>query len=783
MIRRPLPGMAVSLVLGMIGYSLNKYLLVLLALMLECLLLLSARYNPQCFIQYTKEDWHRFLWPVFFLVGAFSMSKAMQPQKLELALQDIPMQCAMANILDICQKDNSWMLSVGDVRVYDEEHQVWYEGRKGIVYSKEVEHYAIGNELFIEGTIQGLTKATNPGQFDEYTYYRVKDVTCKIYADRITVTDHNTKPLGQIIYQAKRRLTKQLTMILPVKEAGLLSAILFGDKELLMDEVKELYRENGLLHIMAVSGLHISLLGYGLYRLLRRLTVPILCSALISIAFLICYAMMAGFSVSTQRAVIMFIIMMLGDIIGKSYDMLSALSFAVIIILLLQPLELFQATFQFSFVAVLGISVLYPVWKEKLIEHTRYPMGKRRKALCEAFLFSGSIQLMTIPLTCYYYFELPLYAVFINLLILPLCSILVFASLTACILSFFSLWLGDFFVGGAYYLLQVFEGILSIPEHLPYHLILIGRPSSGFLLGYYLVLYATYRLCQMEKTNYSMFLLSLLLLFLRTESQTGISVYFLDVSQGDCAILTFDGKVVMIDGGSSNVNQVYEYRIKPFLKCKGIRHIDVIAISHADLDHVSGICECIQQMKHYENTMMNYNGELTIGSILLPKLSSYDENYQEIIHLVKEKEIPRYHMGQGDTVEYHGLTLTALSPQEAIEVENRNNTSLVLMTEYQEFDGIFLGDIDSFVEKEILNRYNKKLQTTEIEVLKIAHHGSKNASTDELLETIRPELAVISAGRNNRYGHPHPEVLDRLTQAKIPVVITKENGYIERNYK
>ncbi|HEX3078803.1 MAG TPA: DNA internalization-related competence protein ComEC/Rec2, partial [Lachnospiraceae bacterium] len=681
MIKRPLLGMVVSLIVGMLLHDLKIGYVIGLSLgFLLILVILTSNHKKLSVVRLsmklTKEDWHRFLWPVFLLVGVLSIHRAMQNDELEQVLYNKQEGSLRGVITDIRPTSKGTTILIDHGSIHLSEHNEVYATKKVVVYLSEEANLAIGYLVNLTGEFIPLTKATNPGQFDEYSYYKSLGVTCKMYARSLEVTLAKEAIITDALYRIKLKLTNQILQLLPIKEAGLMNAILIGDKALLMDDIKELYQENGLSHLMAVSGQHISLLGYGLYRLLKKLTLPKQIAITLPILFLLGYGVIVGFSVSATRAIVMFAICMAATLIGRTYDMLSALSLAGIVLLLWSPLQLFQAGFLFSFAAVLGICVLYPRLCEAVVIKDR-----RAQAVWKAFLLSLATQLTTIPLTCYFFFEFSIYSVFINLLVVPLCSFMVVTSFLACLCSLLSNLVGQFCIGGTYYLLQFISFLLKLPQHLPYHLILIGKISILSMMGYYCFLSAITYLYGKTKQGKCWCCMALLLIFLRTQLPKGIMVTCLDVSQGDGTVIYCEGNVVMVDGGSSDVANLYQYRIKPFLKSLGIRHIHSVFVSHADQDHISGILDCLRYMPVLENAdrvaMKNYQGEITIGQLVVPKLISYDEGFMELIELAEVKKVEVVYLEAGQVYQLEEMTFTSLHPGLEYSGGDKNSSSMV----------------------------------------------------------------------------------------------------------
>lgn len=238
-------------------------------------------------------------------------------------------------------------------------------------------------------------------------------------------------------------------------------------------------------------------------------------------------------------------------------------------------------------------------------------------------------------------------------------------------------------------------------------------------------------------------------------------ITFLDVGQGD-GIYICDGenRNFFIDGGSTDVKQLGEQRILPFLKSNGIKRIDYWFVTHADTDHISGVLEVLES---------GYN----VSYLVLPKAIPKDENYETLVNFAKRSHTDILYMEAGNYIKTKSLTFECLYP-ENIELNNRNDSSLVLELEKDTFRAIFTGDISVDVEKQLL----EKGCLEEVSLYKAAHHGSKTASSIEFLQKISPEITVISCGENNFYGHPHKETLERLESVGSSVWNTAECGQI-----
>ncbi|MEE3468657.1 MAG: ComEC/Rec2 family competence protein, partial [Eubacterium sp.] len=251
-------------------------------------------------------------------------------------------------------------------------------------------------------------------------------------------------------------------------------------------------------------------------------------------------------------------------------------------------------------------------------------------------------------------------------------------------------------------------------------------------------------------------------------SRDGLYITNLDVGQGDCCcIQTPEGKCVLIDGGSTDIKEVGRYRIVPFLKYYGIDTIDYMIITHSDADHISGLSEILADERHFG---------LTVNHVVMPDIQNKDENY-----LAFERLIPGgpLYIKTGDAIRIGEVTLTCLHPSIGFQWEDVNDYSTVLELEYKDFHGLFTGDLGFHGEEEMVQEIARvQREIPDVDYLKVGHHGSKNSSSEAFLSRVRPEIAVASAGENNRYHHPAKEALERLDAVGAYVYCTKEAGAV-----
>ena len=755
----------------------------------------------------------------------------------------------------------------------------------------------IGSLVILKGTLKNFQQPTNPGQFNAPFYYQILRISFRLNQAEIQVKSDRFYKIAEGLYQLRRKAGSKVDALLPEQEASVMKTMLLGEKGILDEEIKGLYQRNGIAHILAISGLHISMIGMGLYQLLRRAGLKIKLSAILASMIIVLYGMMTGFAVSAIRAIAMFLLQMLAQILGRTYDRITALAVAAVLVLVEQPLYLFHSGFQFSFLCVLGISLILPV------------LGNVRKG---KKLFEGvALMAVTLPVYLGVFYQIPVYSMFLNFIVLPMMSILMGAGIVMILAAFLctplaipAAWL----ITG---ILMVYERLGLFTEKLPHHYWTPGCPAKWQLAVYVAVLIIIavlgrtkrkavlyqrdcihkdcihrrgscakgilqedmrrhevlqyeksqyersqhgmaqyniprYEVSQYEIPQYEMqnkrirriachggkwistygipvgicwgfLLLGVVILTWRFRPE--LQVTFLDVGQGDCIFLqTENGDSYLTDGGSSSVSKVGKYRMIPFLKYQGASQIKAVFVSHADSDHYNGIAELLEQAE--------LEG-IRVENLVLTDIADEcrSEGYEELVELAGQNGITVQFLHEGQQLRDDELLFQCLHPSKGYRAEDLNETSMALLVTYREFSMLLTGDVQGageehltqelqdwkepgvtqmqdvirisgeeesmeeesiederiegqIEEKRPQNKMGANHTETELTILKVAHHGSKNSTSEEFLKAANPKLAIISCGEGNRYGHPHEETLERLDKVDVPWFCTKDYGAI-----
>ena len=758
MIKRPLVWVLGAYIFGMLFSWFNvSYLHIITFILIACLIVYLMMKLPNSYVN--KKD--GFLWflPVMILIGILAMEGQMVRPALDMVFED-KIECRLnGQISSIVQKKWGRAIYVRNNMVYLKQ-EASYTCEYVIVHCTDNKEYKIGNEITVYGEILKFSEPTNPGQFNEKDYNLFENIDYKMQADKIIISNSDYSVIKEQLYQFKQNLIKIYGSILPEKEAGTIIAMVLGDKYLLDDDVNELYKKNGISHILSISGLHVSLIGMFVYKLLKKFNLPFNVVIITSIGFLYCYGILTNFSISTVRAIIMMALMMIGEIFGKTYDMISSISLSALVILLTNPFQLFQAGFLLSYGAVIGIALLVPAFVR---------LFPTKNSTINGFFVSISAQLMTAPLILHFFYQLPIYSVFINMIILPLSSALMLTSLIAGLSGLISHNLAILIVGGANYILKFYQWVCTWGKNLPGNTLTVGIPNKINVVLYIILILMF--ICLVEKYCKKRTLLILplaIIILIFPRRYNGLEITMIDVGQGDgIYIRNATGTSYLIDGGSSDVKNVGKYRIEPFLLSKGIDNIDYAIITHGDSDHINGLMELIKM------------GDIKVRNIILPEIKEKDEGYLMVENLAKDSHIPISYISTMDYIKEGKLMLNCLHPSKNYEYTDPNSYSTVLSLSFGELDMLLTGDLDDRGEEELISLFEQNPSILkEYEILKVAHHGSKNSTFKPFLQLIKPDISLISCGKDNRYGHPHMELLERLDEAGSEMFITFESGAI-----
>lgn len=683
----------------------------------------------------------------------------------ETSWDNVPVTC-VGRIEEIQIKRSGKALVLGDVKAVNTETGENLSAKNILIFqSSETTlnlEFQIGNIISVQGKYSTYENASNPGEFDEKLYYESRGISGNVFAESFDVADDRIDRIRQGLFVLRQKAMDQLLAAMEEADAGVLGAMILGEKTYLPADRKEMFQQTGIGHILAISGLHISLLGAGLFAFLRNYVLPMKKAVIVTIVFLLFYGQFTGFPVATARAVRMMCLALFARYTGRSYDSLSALSLSGIFTLVQHPLQLFQCGFLLSYSAIAGILLFSPVM-DKLA-----PLLQKRKGwggILQSVLSSGFVFVFTLPVMLWFFYEICPYSVLANLIVLPFLSLLIGVGIAGCVLSFVWQGGGAFLLSTAHYILKLYEMVCRIVEALPGSRIMTGRPSVVVLILYYGVLAGgVYLYLKWEKGmvfGVCAVVLSGVLRFVPPEFKFLYTQ--LDVGQGDCACIFYEDKTYLVDGGSSSEEEIGKYTIQKFLKYYGRNCIDAVFITHTDADHTNGIVELVENQTEWG---------IDIKSVIMPEIEKEDDKYSAIIHTFQEFNTKVFTIKKGDSMTAGELRICCIHPASDYEWSSENDYSLTMDITYRDLRILTTGDLEESGEKTITGIQGG------YDVLKVGHHGSKTSTSSDFLDMVLPKNAIISAGKNNRYGHPAPVTLEKLKNRQANIWSTIECGAV-----
>ena len=633
-----------------------------------------------------------------------------------------------------------------------------------LVYTDNLHNIKVGANVDTKGVVYYPNKKSNNTSYDEELNFKIDNITYKMYANKIEVLKYNK--IKTYLYNLKENICNIYDDILPQKESNILKAMILGEKQFLDNETIDLYRTSGIYHILAISGLHIGILSLFLTKIFKFVNKRF--GYIFVIIILIFYCIFTGASLSTIRATIMCITVLIANILFRNPDFISSISLSAIILLIKNPYYLFDIGFLYSYTSVFSIAFL----------GSRICNIYNIKGIYKAFIISFFVCLSIKPITAYYFYNFTILDTLLNIIIIPFMSIVVIIGFISSIVGMFSIPIAKFLIGSVYYILRLFTYICKVVENMNFNNIIIGRPSIFVIISLYIMLffigYAFYDKYLLKKRKKFINIgMGIFIIFVSISILTPkpFTITMLDVGQGDSIVGINNDGVFLIDGGGNNNFSTGENIILPYLKSKGIQTIDFVFVSHNDSDHIKGIIEILDKIK--------------IKNLFLPINNTLDENYETLLNIAKDKNIPIYFLQNGDSLTLgKNLNFDVLHPNKEFLDKDDNNNSLVLKLNYNNNSILFTGDIEKRAEEFLLNN-NKNLKS---DILKVAHHGSKTSTTTDFIKNVTPKDALISCKENNIYKHPSEETLKTLKYANINIYRTDKNKSItikfyKNNYK
>lgn len=653
-----------------------------------------------------------------------------------------------------------------------------------------------GQRLQVTGTFVEMKAASNPGGYHEKKVRtgegirgKMKNPVCHPDED-LPISNH----LRLRLYLLQQKMGHEISRYVATPYDSVLKAMLLGDRGELDSRMQMIYQKSGTAHILSISGLHVALLMGTVRKILmmilrRRGVSQKKAAGVLALIILWLYGMMTGFSTSTLRAVVMLSMGEIAGFLDRKADLLTNMGEALLIVSLLRPESVLSPGTVLSFLAVFAVFLSGEIYRISFGNQSfrKYPEWLRPwlKGMIQTLLLSGILNVLLMPVLLLCYYEIPVWSQLLNFCIVPTLSITVGMGMLTAVLGMVPItpfFMAAHFTGKTVeWLLRRYEDLALLSLRLPFSRINPGVPEVWLVLLFFLLLAMELFVFLSRKSRPRHILTFALMWFLSAGAfltGTGVChqfagrICFLDVGQGDGSLIHLPGGGnYLIDGGSSSQKETGRYTILPTLKYYGMSELDAVFISHTDLDHISGILELLENRELYG---------VTIRRLVFAEGTVPEENYACLITAAKKAGTEILFLAEGEVVRDRGVPVfEALYPAGNEPCEHRGNDySLVLRFQWKKTCVYYCGDISQEAEARILEsgQLNTFRRSASRVILKVPHHGSKYSSSGEFLQDIDADLGIISCGENNRYGHPAPETLERLSQAGVSVHRTDRQG-------
>ncbi len=670
-------------------------------------------------------------------------------------------------------------------RVYINDRVRQAAGRLRLsIYNNDIK-LRYGDIIRFEARLKRPRSFWNPGAFDYEAYLARKG----IYAlasigekDQIEIIGNTGNIFFVRLFEMRDKIKEAITNSLTGPPAAILLAMIIGDTTGLTDEIRDAFMASGTTHILSISGSHLGLIAIFMFffmrlligllpeRLLLRITMyttPTKIAAAITIVPVIFYTLISGAQTATVRSLIMILVYILAVLVDRGNEILNSLALSALIILLIDPLSIHDISFQLTMVSVLFIALAIEVRRRMTSEGREKSVGfinsVKDKALIYLFI-TIAVSLGTAPIVAYYFRQIAWVGLFSNAIIVPFAGLVIVPlGLFSSIVSVFT---GTFFLSGLNdFLLNLFYSIVRLFAQIPYAEIHIASPGIFYLSLFYILVFLLYRQRQINwKTTVfiALMLFTLIARPLISQLDRNFKITFLDVGQGDSAVIEFpDKKVMVIDGGGimSETFDIGRAVLAPYLWDSGIYTIDYLVLTHPQLDHVGGFPYLLEKMRIKEVWENGDEG----GSIA----------YRRFAGLIKKKGILQKTELSEMKADISDANVSVIDSLTGISINDR---SIVLKLSHRDYALLFAGDIEKKAQEALL-----KYDGIKSNIIKVPHHGAKSSLNEDFIKAVNPQIAVISVGYQNRYKHPAPEHVEAYEQNGARIYRTDRDGAILMN--
>ena len=783
--KRPILIAALGYIIGIVWGLSFKVVLIFCSIIAICMLIVEKNKNILRIIKLVINKKVTILLLIFIIAGFIHIKFLKYDyEKIYISLENV-------NIVGTIVSSKKEKQYINEYKIETEKINNIKLKKKFILLTKnkEIEY---GNKIKLEGTYIKPSKSRNYRGFDYSNYLKTENIygTIEQNGKIELIKEKNINYFFIILYKVKNKIIKNINNKFPEETRGVFLGILLGDKNSIEEDVRQNFADSSLSHILAVSGTHISYVVICISVLFKKLKLNKNIRKVLTSLVLFMYLYLVDFSASATRAVIMSNIVILQMLFYRKQDTITTIAFSSIIILINNPYSILNIGFLLSYGGTIGIILFV----NRISIESKEDFFQRFKSyLKDICIVTISAQTIIMPIIIYYFNTISFTFIISNIIASLIIGPIIMIGLVIIAISFFKIPIISLIIRFYNILIVILVKTADIISKIPISKIYLKTPTTLEIIFYYSVVFLIALLIYIKKSNRKFIKKTIqidiynlknffinnrnkVLIFISIVSLISITsikipkelkINFIDVGQGDsCLITTPQNKKVIVDSGGSESYDVGKNVLLPYLLDKRITKIDYIMISHFDTDHCKGFEYVLENLK--------------VKNVIISKQSETSENFKQIMKIIRKKRINLIVVQKGTKIKIDNFTtVDILSPQSENIADNMNDNSIVAKFEAYNFSILFTGDASEKIEKELI----KEKINLKSDILKVSHHGSKTGTSEEFLKSVKPKIALIGVGENNKFGHPTEDVIKRLTENKIKIYRTDTDGEIRIKIK
>ena len=783
--KRPILIAALGYIIGIVWGLSFKVVLIFCSIIAICMLIVEKNKNILRIIKLVINKKVTILLLIFIIAGFIHIKFLKYDyEKIYISLENV-------NIVGTIVSSKKEKQYINEYKIETEKINNIKLKKKFILLTKnkEIEY---GNKIKLEGTYIKPSKSRNYRGFDYSNYLKTENIygTIEQNGKIELIKEKNINYLFINLYKVKNKIIKNINNKFPEETRGVFLGILLGDKSSIEEDVRQNFADSSLSHILAVSGTHISYVVICISVLFKKLKLNKNIRKVLTSLVLFMYLYLVDFSVSATRAVIMSTIVIMQMLFYRKQDTITTIAFSSIIILINNPYSILNIGFLLSYGGTIGIILFV----NRISIESKEDFFQRFKSyLKDICIVTISAQTIIMPIIIYYFNTISFTFIISNIIASLIIGPIIMIGLVIIAISFFKIPIISLIIRFYNILLVILVRTADIISKIPMSKIYLKTPTTLEIIFYYSVVFLIALLIYIKKSNRKFIKKTIqidiynlknffinnrnkVLIFISIVSLISITsikipkelkINFIDVGQGDsCLITTPQNKKVIVDSGGSESYDVGKNVLLPYLLDKRITKIDYIMISHFDTDHCKGFEYVLENLK--------------VKNVIISKQSETSENFKQIMKIIRKKRINLIVVQKGSKIKIDNFTtVDIISPHSENIADNMNDNSIVAKLEAYNFSILFTGDASEKIEKELI----KEKINLKSDILKVSHHGSKTGTSEEFLKSVKPKIALIGVGENNKFGHPTKDVIKRLTENKVKIYRTDTDGEIRIKIK